>query len=386
VTSKSALVWSRWLVLYVAVTVGISQIASIPELRVAHGVLVYLLLIVGASREGGRLLSAVMVVLSYLAVDWFLVPPRRQIGTPTELDFIILLGFLITATVISQLVVTLRQTATLATARAAEIERLGTERLILEREASRAQVLREAERLKNALIASLAHDLRSPITTLTMLAGPDSRLATDVALSRIRDEAQRLDEFLRTLGRFTAYGDADNLLVVESHVVEDLVGTAILSSESALSTHRVVVHPAAIEPLLMVRCDFTLTLQILGNLLVNAARYSPAGTQIDVSSSFVDGVVQITVSDRGPGLAPDEVEHVFQPLTRGTAARQSPTGTGMGLAIARTFALAQHGEVIYSPRVGGGADFRLELPSASQRQLLPQSLPPQYPAAETLVN
>lgn len=276
---------------------------------------------------------------------------------------------------ISQLVVTLRQTATLATARAAEIERLGVERLTLERDASRAQVLREAERLKNALIASLAHDLRSPITTLTMLAGPDSPVSADVALSRIRVEAQRLDDFLRTLGRFTAYGDADNLLVVESHVVEDLIGTAILSSESALRLHTVVVHRPVLEPLLMVRCDFTLTLQILGNLLVNAAHYSPAGSRIDVTSRFDDGVVQISVSDRGPGLEDGEVDSVFRPLARGGAAQQSPTGTGMGLAIARTFAQAQHGDVIYTPRVGGGAEFRLELPSASQHQLLPADEP-----------
>ncbi len=374
-TGKSVLLWGRWLLLYAAVTVVFNQFAAVPELRIAHGVLVYLLLIVGASRQGGRLLAAVMVLLSYLAVDWFFVPPREEFGIPTEFDFIILIGFFATATVISQLVVTLRQTATLATARAAEIERLGVERLTLERDASRAQVLREAERLKNALIASLAHDLRSPITTLTMLAGPDSPVSADVALSRIRVEAQRLDDFLRTLGRFTAYGDADNLLVVESHVVEDLIGTAILSSESALRLHTVVVHRPVLEPLLMVRCDFTLTLQILGNLLVNAAHYSPAGSRIDVTSRFDDGVVQISVSDRGPGLEEGEVDSVFRPLARGGAAQQSPTGTGMGLAIARTFAQAQHGDVIYTPRVGGGAEFRLELPSASQHQLLPADEP-----------
>ena len=357
--------WGRWLLMYAVVTVVFSRIATLPELRIAHGVLVYLLLIVGASREGGRALSGVMVLLSYGAVDWFFVPPRQAFGKPTELDLIILIGFFATATVISQLVITLRETATLATAHAAEIERLGSERLTLERDASRAQVLREAERLKNALIASLAHDLRSPITTLTMLAEADSPFATDVALSRIRDETRRLDEFLRTLGRFTAYGDADNLLVVESHVVDDLIGTAILSSESALLVHRVIVHPSAAEPLLMVRCDFTLTLQILGNLLVNAARYSPTGSLIEVSSRDDEGVVQITVADRGPGVAEDELELVFRPLARGKSALSSPSGTGMGLAIARTFARAQHGDVIYSPRGGGGAEFRLELPSAS---------------------
>ena len=119
------LLWGRWLLLYAAVTVVFSQIATLPELRIAHGVLVYLLLIVGASREGGRTLSGVMVLLSYGAVDWFFVPPRQAFGKPTEFDLIILIGFLATATVISQLVITLRQTAILATGRAAEIERLG---------------------------------------------------------------------------------------------------------------------------------------------------------------------------------------------------------------------------------------------------------------------
>ena len=152
-------------------------------------------------------------------------------------------------------------------------------------------------------------------------------------------------------------------------MVDDLIGTAILSSESALMVHRVFVHPSAADTLLMVRCDFTLTPQIIGNLLVNAARYSPAGSLIEVSSSFDDGIVQITVADRGPGVADDELELLFKPLARGRSALTSPTGTGMGLAIARTFALAQHGDVIYSARVGGGAEFRLELPSASQHQL-----------------
>jgi signal transduction histidine kinase len=73
--------------------------------------------------------------------------------------------------------------------------------------------------------------------------------------------------------------------------------------------------------------------------------------------------VHLTVSDRGPGLAEDERTDVFRPLQRGRAGAGAPEGTGMGLAIARTFALAQSGDVVYAPRDGGGAHFTLILPA-----------------------
>ena len=363
-TRRTVMVWGRWLLLFTITSLFFSRLTSFPELRISHGVLVYLLLIVGASREGGRGLSAVMVLLGYLAVDWFFVPPVRSFGRPSEWDLVILVGFLITATVISQLVINLRQTASVATDRAAEIERLSAERLVLEREASRSRVLQEAERLKNALIASLSHDLRSPITTLIMLADRESGVSPDVALARVGDEAQRLEAFLSTLGRFTKSGSFDRLLVVEPHVVEDLIGTAIRSTESVLGTRTVQIVSPPAEELLMVRCDFTLSLQILGNMLANAAHYSPADAPIEISAIADGRMVRISVADRGPGLADDELEQVFRPMERGRAASVVTSGTGMGLAIARTFAKAQHGDVTYEARDGGGSRFHLLLPAA----------------------
>jgi len=367
---REGVIWARWLALYTVATIIFNQFSLLPELRVAHGVLVYLLLIIGASREGGRRLSAVMVLLGYAAVDWFFVPPRGEFGRPSEMDLIILIGFLATAIVISQLVISLRQTATVATARAEEIERLGVERLSLEREASRGQVLQEAERLKNALIASLSHDLRSPITTMTMLTDPDSNVPPSIALSRIGDEARRLEAFLSTLGRFTNSGGAERLLIVEPHVVEDLIGTALRSTANTLSRH-VITTTTPDETLLMVRCDFTLSLQILGNLLENAARYSPPGSPIDVSAVLDGSVVHITVSDRGPGIAPDECVRVFRPLQRGRHTAGVTAGTGMGLAIAQTFAQAQRGDVTYKDREGGGSHFVLSLPATTVRDAVP---------------
>ncbi len=363
------MVWGRWLALFTVVTAFFAVVPELPELRVAHGVLVYLLLIVGASREADWRLSICMVAASYFAVDWFFVPPRRAMGMPSRMDVIILLGFLVTAAVISRLVYRLQNTATVATARAEEIERLSAEQVRLEKEAARADVLREAERLKNALIASLTHDLRSPLSTLSMLADRASGIPASTALARISAETKRLTEFVVSMRRY-AFTEEQSVspILVESHVVDDLVGTALRSREDILQGRAVSLHLPSDPPLILVRCDFTLSLQIMANLLENAARYAPPSTPIDVIVTTRQGEVDIAVADRGPGLSPADAMHVFEPTRRGSAAlgvHGMVDGQGMGLAIARTFAQAQRGDVRYRPRDGGGAEFSLVLPAAA---------------------
>jgi two-component system, OmpR family, sensor histidine kinase KdpD len=118
-----------------------------------------------------------------------------------------------------------------------------------------------------------------------------------------------------------------------------------------------------------VRCDLTLTVQILGNLLQNAARYSPADAPIEVRVDSDEQAVRIVVADRGPGLADMDLERLFTPLRRPPAPESDTasedTRMGMGLSIARTFARAQRGDVTYAPRAGGGSEFTLRLPRAA---------------------
>lgn len=364
--------WARWLTVYALVTAALSRISGLPDIRTSHAILSYFVLVILASREGGRALSMTMVVLSYVAVDWYFVPPRRVFGAANDLDWFVLLGFLVTGWLLSELFAKQREATRIAEERTREVERLSRERLQLEREASTAQVLREADRLKNALLHSVAHDLRSPVATLSLLADPAAGFPTDVALQRVGEEADRLGEFLATLQRFATEGGG-NLLDTAPQVVDHVCQTALRSSEGMLAGRLVRLDLPATPP--TVRCDLTLSVQVLGNLLQNAVRYAPPQAPIDLIVRSADAMVDIIVADRGPGVTAVELQQLFTPLsrTRSDGGPASPAGAsndrgqrmGMGLAIARTFARAQRGDVLYRARAGGGAEFVLRLPHAS---------------------
>lgn len=355
--------WGRWLGLYAIATMFFAQVVNAPELRISHGVLVYLLLIIGAARETRRWLSVFMVAAGYFAVDWFFVPPLHSFNVPAHFDLIVLVGFILTGVIITQLVSSLHNAVKLATERAREIEQLGLQQLELERNTMRVRESMDTTNMKNALIASIAHDLRSPITTMKMLADPSYEIAPELALRRIADEADRINRYLSTMRHFSAVGSSATMMNVEAHVVDDLIGTALASYAGLLQGRIVSVDQGPADEILLVRCDLTLSLQVLGNLLQNAARYAPPPSPIDIWFRSENDQVRIVVADRGPGVKPDEAELIFRARHRG-ASEMPQVGEGMGLAISRTFARAQLGDIEYRSRDGGGAEFSFILPAA----------------------
>ncbi len=358
-------IWLVWLSLYVGTTIFWVGISQRPDVRVSHGVIMYLLLIIGASRQGGRTLSAALVLLGYLAVDYLFVPPRLSFGGASQLDWVVLIGFALTGLLISGMFDQLRRAARLEVERGMEIERLGAERVRLEREAATARALSDAGRLKNALLSSIAHDLRSPVSTLALLSDPVAGFPPDTALRRVAEEARRLAAYLGTLQR-VATEDGAFVLRREAVDANALIQVALRTSQARLTQHTVRV--AAPEPASRVEGDFTLCASILGNLLQNASRYSPTSAPIDIGTVEIGDAVEIIVADRGPGIAEADTGRLFSPLPSGAPAFGTPDGDarlGVGLAIARTFARAQQGDVCYRARAGGGSEFVLRLPRAS---------------------
>ncbi len=247
---------------------------------------------------------------------------------------------------------------------------LGAERVRLAAEAERAEALREADRLKDALIASVSHDLRTPLTTIKALAhdlgeGGDERAVT------IEEEADRLNRFVADLLDLSRLNAGELPPAPEIVAAEDLVGAALqrVSGSTGDREIRVGIEPG--EPLLLGRLDFVHSLRVLVNLVENAHKYAPPGTPIDLSAAREGDSLVIRVADRGPGVPEDERERIFHPFYRRPHAMADVGGAGLGLSISRRLAEAQGGSLTFEPRPGGGSVFVFSAPLA----VLPRDAP-----------
>jgi two-component system sensor histidine kinase KdpD len=237
---------------------------------------------------------------------------------------------------------------------------LGIERLHLEASEEAAEGLRRADRLKDALLAAVSHDLRTPLTTIKgiaheILVGGDADRA-----AVIEDEADRLSALVDGLLQLSQL-DADALpLAIEVNTIDDLVGAALQRAEGALGTHSVSVDLADWE-MLIGRFDFAHTLRIVVNLLDNAAKYSPPDAPIEITASRRGAVIELAVVDHGRGIDPVEQERIFQPFYRAPGAVADVRGAGLGLAIARRLAQAQGGSLTVESTLGQRSRFILRL-------------------------
>jgi two-component system sensor histidine kinase KdpD len=239
---------------------------------------------------------------------------------------------------------------------------LAVERVRLSAEAGRAEALRETDRLKDALIASVSHDLRTPLTTIKALAH-DLRSSGDDRAITIEEEADRLNRLvadLLDLSRLQAGGMSMHL---ELNAVDDLVGSLVQQVSGALGNRELRVSLNG-EALLVGRFDLAHSLRILVNLVENAHKYAPPGTAIDLRVYRQDGQIAFAVGDRGPGVPLDQRERIFEPFYRAPGRPPDVGGAGLGLTIARRLAEAQHGTLEYQPRPAGGSVFTLRLPEA----------------------
>ncbi len=238
---------------------------------------------------------------------------------------------------------------------------LGAERVRLAGDAEHARALREADRLKDALLASVSHDLRTPLTTIKALANAIARTGDERART-IEDEADRLNRFVENLldlSRLQAGGPSRPPVPNDA---EDLVGAALqrISGRSAGREVRVHVVPADGVPLTG-RFDFTDTLRAFVNLLENALKYSPPACPVDLTVRRDGPWLAFEVADRGVGVAEADRERIFQPFNRPATSPPDVGGAGLGLSIARSLAAAQGGSVTLAPREGGGSTFTLRV-------------------------
>jgi K+-sensing histidine kinase KdpD len=307
---------------------------------------VYLLAIVALSLRVGRAPVLAAVVLSALAWDFFIIPPRLTFTIIGVDDISSYATFVIVALVVSELTRRIRaQGAHIGAAREREI------------------MLAESDRLHRALFDSVSHELKTPLTVLRstapalrkMAAGEQANLAGEIC--QATDRLDRLVENLLDQTRLESGILAPQLDWCDAR---DLVQAACTAVKDALAGRPVKIEVA--ENMALLRVDAPLMEQAIGNLLLNAALHTPAGTPITVRSGIDTARNQafISVSDEGPGIPPELKDRLFQKFQRGRSAHAG--GLGLGLSIVHGFVAAQGGEVTAENEAGGGARFTIHLP------------------------
>lgn len=225
-----------------------------------------------------------------------------------------------------------------------------------------------ADELKTNFVALAAHELRSPVTSVRGVAStlrrlrdrlsPEQREQLEEALDRQTERLSLLVEQLLDLSRLDAEAiRIEPELVPIKHRVEDVVTTVAGERadevEIAVSSElESVVDPHVLD-------------RVVSNLVANALRYGRA--PISVAAEQRDRHLRLTVEDRGPGVAPEFVQDLFERFTRSEGAREQAGGTGLGLAIARSYARAHRGDIVYEPASPGGARFQVVLPVGPAR-------------------
>jgi two-component system sensor histidine kinase KdpD len=245
---------------------------------------------------------------------------------------------------------------------------LGVERVRLAGEAERAAALQEAHRAKDAVLASVSHDLRTPLTTIKGLAH-EIAASGDARAETIEEEADRLNTFVAQLLDLSRISSGVAAGDIQPNEAEDLLGAAAQQSAGRLNGRELRITVASDDSLLFGRFDFSQTLRALVNLIENAAKYSPRSEPIDLSARREGKWLVFAVADRGPGVPVEHRSQIFEPFFRRGSSSPDAGGVGLGLSIARGIAEAQGGTVTLSDRDGGGSVFNLSVPFIAAEEL-----------------
>jgi two-component system sensor histidine kinase KdpD len=328
-----------------AIVCTLLGLAMVPRFDIVNVAMVYLLAVVLIALRYSRFATLYGAVVCVAAFDFIFVPPHGRFSVDDAqylFTFAIMAGV---GLVISGL---------LDKARRESDER------------SAASLAAETERIRSTLLASISHDLRTP---LAVMAGASSSLAEGgerisaaerAALAQsIYAQAREMSEQVAKVLQMTRL-EMGALAIDRDWVsMAEIIGTVLARYSSRLASHHVIV--AVAEELPLVRADATLIDQALSNLIENAARHTPAGTPVAVRAAVQGSELVVSVEDHGPGIDQAHADQVFDKFYH-RSHDGNPVGVGLGLAICRAI-VRLHGGRVWADNVpGGGAVFRFSLP------------------------
>lgn len=229
-----------------------------------------------------------------------------------------------------------------------------------------SKVEAEGEKLRNILLSTVSHDLRTPLATIT---GASSSIAADAGrltpetvreLGRsIHSEAERLSRIVTNLLDVTSLESGTVKLNLQPYFIEEVIGSALARLEKHLEGRKLLTHAEANLP--MVEVDGLLIEQVLTNLIENAVKYTQPDSTIEVSASFESNKLRVSVADNGPGIPAGDEQRIFDKFYT-TAHHKAQKGTGLGLSICQGVIRAHGGDIWVRNRLEGGAVFTFTLP------------------------
>jgi two-component system sensor histidine kinase KdpD len=258
---------------------------------------------------------------------------------------------------------------------------LAIERIALRQRLEDLRVKAETEQLRAALLTSISHDLRTPLTAIIGSAGSLRhrwQVLSDepklMLIGTIQDEAERLHRFIANLLDITRVEAGIVAPCNEAVQLSDVLNTALQRARDILANHRVETALPASLPL--VRADAVLLGQAIFNVLDNAAKYTPPGSTIQVAAEAAGETVRLHIRDEGGGIPDADLERVFDKYYRIDAARRPHGGTGLGLAICRGFLASMNCSIAAANRPDRrGAMFSITLPALPHFELLEADVP-----------
>ena len=226
-----------------------------------------------------------------------------------------------------------------------------------------AEALRRSNELTTALLRTVSHDFRSPLTAIStaaeglrfaVLEGDERELVDTIA-----EQSGRLSRLVTNLLDLSRLESGAAVPAAEWVDVRDLVDAAVADVRANADVPAEVEHESDLP---LVRVDAAQLQRVLVNLLENAAKFSPPGTPVRISAAARGGRVTVSVADSGPGVPDSERAHIFRPFYRGPGGREP--GSGLGLAIARGLATANGATLTLEPARGTGATLTVSIPAA----------------------
>ena len=342
-THRTRVSWLGWPLLLAGAARVLFLFRS--DIASEHVVLVFLLVVLGASAGGGRLLGVTLSFAAFLVFDWWFIPPYNTLVVRNPLDWLALIAFLATSLVAAQLLYSARR------------ERAAVER---------AEALREADRLKDSLLATVSHDLRTPLTSIKGLASEiiETGAGDDRALI-IAEEADRLNRMVGNLLDVARLNAGELKLDVQVNALDDLLGAAVQQFSGRADRDRIHASLEHADEVLAGRFDFVQSLRIVTNLIENALKYSPPATTVRVRGGLENSQLVVRVTDEGAGIPEADRERIFDAFTRAKTRRPDSGSAGLGLSIGRKLAEAQGGTLVHESNAGSGNSFTLRLPAVS---------------------